>query len=112
MSSEYLNRESSVLVDTAIQMEDQFAKDGYNGSSTGPALLMFQGDVPIIISSPHAVNHPREGRLKSGEILTGTLALQLASMTRASVLVSAHTSEEDPNYDVDGPYKQQKLLTA
>jgi hypothetical protein len=104
-----MNAEGSVLVDAAIQMEHQFAENGYSGSSTGPALLMLQGDVPIIISSPHAVNHPREGRLKVAEILTGTLALQLASLTQASVLVYAHTSEEDPNYDVDGPYKQQLL---
>jgi hypothetical protein len=106
---EHLDGGSLVLVDAAIQMEDQFAEDEYTGSSTGPALLVLQGDVPIVISSPHAVNHPREGRLKLAEILTGTLALQLASLTRTSVLVYAHTSEEDPNYDVDGPYKQQLL---
>src|SRR2546421_12880179 len=50
-------------------MEDQFAEDGYIGSSTGPALRMLQGDVPIIISSPHAVKHPREGRSKSAEMI-------------------------------------------
>jgi hypothetical protein len=73
---------------------------------------MLQGDVPIIISSSHAVKHPREGQLKSAEILTGTLALQLTSLTRTSVIVYAHTSEEDPNYDIDGPYKQQLLRLA
>jgi hypothetical protein len=107
--TEHTNGEGSVLVHTAIQMERQFAEDGYLGSRTGPALLMHQGDVPIVISSSHAVKHPREGRLKLAEILTGTLALQLASLTRTSVLVYAHTSEEDPNYDVDGPYKQQLI---
>jgi hypothetical protein len=105
----YLNRENSVLIDAAITMEDQFAEDGYTGGSTGPALRMLQGDVPIIISSPHAVKHPREGRLKLADVFTGTLALQLASLSKTSVLVYAHTSEEDPNYDVDGPYKQQLM---
>ena len=105
----HLSRENAFLIDVAIKTEGQFAEDGYTGGSTGPALRMLQGDVPIIISSSHAVKHPREGRLKPAEVLTGTLALQLASLTRTSALVYAHTSEEDPNYDVDGPYKQQLL---
>lgn len=109
---EHLSREGSVLVDIAIKTEEQFAEDGYTGRRTGHALLMFQGDVPIIISGPHAVKHPREGRLKGADRFTGTLALQLASLTQTSVLVYAHTSGEDPNYDVDGPYKQQLLRLA
>lgn len=105
----HLNREDLALINAAITMEDQFAEGGYTGCSTGPALRMLLGDVPIVISSPHAVKHPREGRLKPADVFTGTLALQLASLSQTSALVYAHTSEEDPNYNVDGPYKQQLM---
>jgi hypothetical protein len=102
-----IESEDSVLVDAAIQMERQFSEDNYNGSMRGPKLIVRQGIIPIVLSSPHAVNHPREGLLKLADTFTGTLALQLASLTGASALVYAHMSTEDPNYDVDGPYKQQ-----
>jgi hypothetical protein len=109
---EHLNREDSDLVEMAIQMEAEYAQHCHTGSETGPALFMLQGAVPIIISSPHAVKHPRGDRLKKSEILTGPLARQLASLTQTSVLVYARTYKEDPNYDPDGPYKQQLLRLA
>ena len=106
---ELLRREGLSLVDAAICMEAQFEANGYNGSSTAPALLMSPGDVPIVISAAHAVNHPREGQIKFAEILTGALVLQLASLTQTSALVYARTSGEDPSYDIDCSYKRQLL---
>lgn len=106
---QYLNSEDASLISTAIAMEGQFAANDYTGSNIGPALRVLPGDVPIILSSPHAVKHPRDGQLKRADTFTGPLALQLAELSRTSALVYARTSDEDPNYDVDGPYKQQLI---
>lgn len=102
-----LQKDEQALIHKALQMEKQFAKDGYMGSHGEPELTVIRGKIPIVISSPHAVNHPREGRLKLADTFTGSLALQLASLTNAHVIVYSHTAQEDPNYDNDGPYKQQ-----
>ncbi len=106
---QHLNSEDAIIVSTAMAMEGQFVENSYTGSSVGPALRVLLGDVPIIISSPHAVKHPRKGQLKPADTFTGPLALQLAELSRTSALVYARTSDEDPNYDVDGPYKQQLM---
>ncbi len=44
---------------------------------------------------------------KDADIYTGALATQLASLTKASALIYARTSKEDPNDDADGEYKRQ-----
>lgn len=99
--------EAVSIVNSAVQLENQFAENDHSGSHTGPELIEIHGDVPIILSSPHAVNHPREGRIKLADTYTGTLTIQLASLTGANALVYARTSKEDPNYDIDGPYKRR-----
>lgn len=104
---EHSEAEGQSLIQRALQMEHQFAENIYNGSDAGPPMIVLPGDVPIVVSSPHAVNHPRDGRVKLADTFTGTLALQLASLTGVSALVYARMSEEDPNYDTDGPYKRQ-----
>ncbi len=95
------------LIAAAVSIERQFAAEEYSGNSTGPALIVSQGKIPIVLSSPHAVNHPRNGRIKFADVFTGTLALQAATLTGASALVYARTLGEDPNYDADGPYKRR-----
>jgi hypothetical protein len=99
--------EDVALIEAAVRMECQFAARGYSGNSAGPALIESQGEIPIILSAPHAVNHPRNGNIKFADMFTGTLAVQAAALTGTSVLVYARMLEEDPNYDTDGPYKRR-----
>ena len=94
------------LARQALGLEAQFSSNHYQGSSHGPTIIQTKGKLPVVISSPHAVNHPRDGRLKLADTFTGALALQLSEMTGAPAVIYSRTSEEDPNYDEDGAYKQ------
>jgi hypothetical protein len=91
----------------AVALERRFAANLHHGSDDGTPLIELIGEAPILISCPHAVNHPREGRLKLADTFTGPLTTQLARLTDAYALIYARTSAEDPNYDLDGPYKRR-----
>jgi hypothetical protein len=100
---------SQELARQALELEAQFSLNHYEGSSHGPEIIRTKGKLPVVISSPHAVSHPREGRLKLADTFTGALALQLSQRTGAPAIIHSRTSEEDPNFDENGTYKQ--LLT-
>lgn len=95
-------------------VERQFSARSYRGKHAGPAVIHIRGNTPIVLSSPHATNHPREGQTKLADTFTGTLAIQLARLVGASALIYARTTDEDPNYDADGQFKRQlhSLLTS
>jgi len=93
----------------ALKLEAQFAANKYSGSHQNPPIIEVVGRRSVVISCPHAVNHPRENRLKLADTFTGALGLQLAEFTGASLLVYARTTEEDPNFDKAGPYKTHIL---
>lgn len=99
--------QSSDLAKAAIALEEQYAKNCHQGSRRGPALIEILGANPILISCPHAVNHPRNGKLKLADTFTGPIGIQLAELTKSYALIYARTTDEDPNYDNDGPYKKR-----
>lgn len=90
----------------AIELEQQFAANSYRGASSEPFITR-EGNLPIIVSSAHAVKHPRAGRMQGGEAFTGSLAIQLVDLTHVFALIYASTSQEDPNYDPRSAYKEQ-----
>jgi hypothetical protein len=94
------------LASEALALERQFSANRYSGSSRCPAILRTAGDLPVIISAPHAVNHPREGGLKLADTFTGSLSLQLSKRIGAPAVIYSRTSGEDANYDEDGSYKR------
>lgn len=63
------------------------------------------GDVPILISAPHATVHQRGQREKGEEEFTGALAQLLAETTGVHTLYSHYRSADDPNWDRVSPYK-------
>ena len=74
----------------------------------GEASFTYQpGDVPILISAPHATVHLRCQRLKGEEEFTGALAQFLAEKTGVHALYSHYRSLGDPNWDRHSPYKQR-----
>lgn len=100
------------FVKQAIELEDPFRKKNQREQHGTPAILVQKGFLPLILSAPHAVQHPRWGGAKDGEIYTGALALQIAFHTGASTIVYARTIQEDPNYDQPGPYKERLAVLA
>ncbi|HLW02690.1 MAG TPA: N-formylglutamate amidohydrolase [Ktedonobacterales bacterium] len=101
-----MEQDSRLIAQEAKALEQQFRANGFHGSKDNPPILVKKGNLPLIFSAPHAVIHPRSGKEKGREWYTGTLALQVASFTGASAIVYARTSNEDPNYDPPGPYKE------
>ncbi|HET9919963.1 MAG TPA: hypothetical protein VFQ30_09000 [Ktedonobacteraceae bacterium] len=101
------NHEQGRLARVATRLEARFAANLHSGSRRGPQTICRVGSLPLLISAPHAVNHPRDGNVKLADTYTGPFSLQVAKIIHASVLVYARTSAEDPNYDPDGPYKRQ-----
>jgi len=100
---------SDDVIEEALRLEAQFAANKHSGVAQNPQVMEILGRRPLLLSCPHAVNHPRDRRLKLADTFTGALGLQLAASTDASIIVYARTSAEDPNYDADGPYKRSIL---
>lgn len=63
------------------------------------------GQLPILISAPHATVHQRSNRLKKEEGFTGALAQLLAETTKAHAFYTRFRSPDDPNWDRQNPYK-------
>jgi hypothetical protein len=99
------------VAEEATELEKQFLANGYRGRRNGPYILEVRGTLPVVISAPHAVRCGIKVQNKqTPQMYTGALAIQLATLTGASALVSARTSDEDPNRDEPGEYKP-KLAT-
>ncbi len=96
----------TALAKEALDLERLIVRNATDHDHRVADRIQLTGIIPIVVSSPHAVDHPRWGTLKRADTFTGPLTLQLAALTRATALVYANTTDEDPNYDAGGPYKQ------
>jgi gamma-glutamylcyclotransferase (GGCT)/AIG2-like uncharacterized protein YtfP len=66
-----------------------------------------RGEVPVIVTAPHATRHKRGGRIKYRDKYTGALSIILHSMTACHALYTHWASEIDPNYYEDAPFKER-----
>lgn len=66
-----------------------------------------RGNIPILVTAPHATAHVRLGKLKRQEFYTGALAVLLHSLTGCHVLYTDRLSAADPNYTDDSPFKRK-----
>lgn len=103
----FIDHDLLTIAQEAPLVERQFSARSYQGKPAGPGVIEIRGNTPIILSSPHATNHPRDGQAKLADMFTGTLAIQLAGLVGAHALIYARTTDEDPNYDADGHFKRQ-----
>ena len=88
------------LVERLIESErTRFSANEYRGLAAAPAFTLVEGDIPVLVSAPHAVTHMREGRIKASEDFTGPIALEIACMTGAHAVVATRFDEADPNFD-------------
>jgi hypothetical protein len=86
--------------------ERLFAARSYQGQSVGPEVMEIRRRPTIILSSPHATNHPRDGQARQADMFSATLAIQLAGLLGASAVIAARTTDEDPNAGADGHIKR------
>ena len=90
---EYMN-----IVKQIEKLEKKFSRNLYNGGGKMP-FVIHAGQIPIMVSAPHAINQYREGSVKYADKFTGGLAMFLHKMTQCHVIYSTKYSGVDPNYD-------------
>jgi gamma-glutamylcyclotransferase (GGCT)/AIG2-like uncharacterized protein YtfP len=69
--------------------------------------IYIRGDLPILVTAPHATAHVRLGKLKRQEFFTGALAALLHNSTGCHALYTNSLSEFDPNYYDYSPFKDR-----
>ncbi len=62
--------------------------------------LLKRGEIPILISAPHAVKQVREEKIKANDYLTGPLAIYIANRCHCSYLVRCYNNNDDPNFPI------------
>jgi hypothetical protein len=93
------------LAQQAALIEEAYSANQYSGLSTAEAVLAVHGSIPLLLTAPHAVNHLRNGSIKIADTFTGALVHQLCELTGAFGLILQRTTQEDPNFDAHGLFK-------
>ncbi len=97
------------LADTVLERlhraEQNFSFNEYKGHPNTPCMVEKYGDLPILLSAPHAVRQIRAEQPKAHEFYTGALATCLAQDVGCSCICKKYlrenTANDDPN--TDGP---------
>lgn len=94
--------------DFALRFESHI-KNSYKTSPDDETdgIHFIRGNVPVLVTAPHATAHVRLGKLKRQEFYTGALAVLLHSLTGCHVLYTDRLSADDPNYTDDAPFKRK-----
>ncbi len=89
-----------------IGLEADFANNEYFGTNvwTEEKFRVLSGNVPVLLSAPHAVNQFREDDVRKAEKYTGALARYLSRATNSYAIFQLFT-HADPNVDADHNYK-------
>lgn len=77
----------------------RFSVNSYRGLPDALPFGVIEGELPAIISAPHAVSQLREGRVKPSDDFTGAMALTVAELSGASAIVASRYDDCDPNWD-------------
>lgn len=89
-----------------LNLEADFANNEYFGTNvwTEEKYRVLSGNVPVLLSSPHAVNQIRGEDVRNAEKFTGALARYLSKVTNAYAIFQLFT-HADPNSDAVHNYK-------
>lgn len=77
------------------------ASDEFDGT------VFLRGEIPVLVTAPHATTHVRVKMTKSYELYTGALSVILHSLTGAHALYTHRASQIDPNYYDESPFKNR-----
>jgi len=77
----------------------QFLENDKNGLKIDNRSYIYDiGEIPILLSAPHAVKQYRESQVKPSDYLTGALAIYLAKKCKCSYFVRVFNDDDDPNF--------------
>lgn len=90
---------ATTIVDELRNYNYKFLENDKNGIKiNGRNYISRKGEIPILISAPHAVKQYRESQIKLSDYLTGPLAIYLAKKCNCSYFVRTFNDNTDPNY--------------
>lgn len=83
--------------------EQKFKQNDYKGNSIRSCMVEKYGDLPILLSAPHAVKQIRNGEMKAHEFYTGAIVECLAKTIGCACITKQYlienTINDDPNTD-------------
>lgn len=65
------------------------------------------GELPILVSAPHAVRHFRQKKIKMSDQFTGSIAYLLNQLTGCHAIAATKLYGGDPNFDTPCIYKEK-----
>ena len=67
---------------------------------------ILKGSKNIMFSAPHCVNHYRKGKIKSKEVNTDTIVIELNKRKDVPVIYKTDSLNEDANWNLKSQYKE------
>lgn len=90
---------TDTIINELRDLNYQFLANNKNGFKINEKNYIWKkGEIPILLSAPHAVKQYREGKVKLSDYLTGPLAIYLAERCNCSYFVRTFNDNSDPNY--------------
>lgn len=85
-----------LVLDQRYEVNDCFGQEG-----EGCNFEVYEGNVPVLVSAPHAVKQLREGRIKRQDGLTGGIVEYLIEEYGLYGITRLWSVEDDPNFADD-----------
>lgn len=95
--------QNEYLLQQIKNAELKFKANNYKGNSLCSCMVEKYGDVPILLSAPHAVKQIRNNEIKAHEFYTGSIVECLAKQIGCACITKQYlienTANDDPNTD-------------
>lgn len=88
------------------KLEEEFTLNNYSGIKTQEeSFKILKGDIPILISCPHAIDQRRNTMLKPRELYSGAICKLIQEMTNCYAIYKYHNDGIDDNFVMHTKYK-------
>lgn len=89
------------IISELTNLNYTFLANNKNGIKLNNQSYIYKnGEIPIVLSAPHAVRQCRESKVKASDYLTGPLAMYLAEKCNCSYFVRTFNKNDDPNFPI------------
>lgn len=99
-----------------LELNEKYRANNCNGIlSTDINFKIIDGQLPILLSAPHAVRQNRNNHIKVADTLTGPIVEFLCKKTGANGIIRTSNLQDDPNFENVGyglEYKKAILKLA
>lgn len=93
---------TNTIINELKNLNYPFLENNKNGFKINEKNFVYKiGEIPILLSAPHAVKQFREKKEKASDYLTGALAIYLAQKCNCSYFVRTFNDNDDPNYPLE-----------